>query len=346
MLWLGGLALALGASVWLRDRLHRLDAAPPGPYAVATATLHVAVSSGARVVRVVHPRVRTSSPRFPLVLFAPGWGGESGQSQSLLEALASHGYVLVAFDDVALDPPEPGASAAREAARTAVADWTSEAALLRTRAVGDVRVQLEVDKARQVLDALTALHARGVAALAQLDLSRVGILGFSFGGAVAAEATLADPRIRAAVNLDGWLFGEAVTRAVTKPYLLVTSEEAFPEEAALHAADDETRLTAAWCLRDRALHARMLGQPSFAWWLLEGAEHGDFTDALLSPRLAQRLSRGASARMAQRRALEALLVAFFGHALSDQPEPDAPRPGLRRIDRAASETDGDLALAR
>jgi dienelactone hydrolase len=40
----------------------------------------------------------------------------------------------------------------------------------------------------------------------RLDLESVGALGWSLGGVLALQASRDEPRIKAAVNLDGWLY--------------------------------------------------------------------------------------------------------------------------------------------
>ncbi|GBF77396.1 putative carboxylic ester hydrolase [Paenibacillus sp. 598K] len=41
----------------------------------------------------------------------------------------------------------------------------------------------------------------------RLDLSRIGMFGHSYGGAASAQMLLKDPRIKAAMNMDGTLYG-------------------------------------------------------------------------------------------------------------------------------------------
>jgi dienelactone hydrolase len=40
------------------------------------------------------------------------------------------------------------------------------------------------------------------------DLTRIGMLGWSFGGATSLQMSRDDPRVKAAVNYDGDLFGD------------------------------------------------------------------------------------------------------------------------------------------
>lgn len=59
-----------------------------------------------------------------------------------------------------------------------------------------------------VLDQLSALNAGSPASrfAGRLDLTRIGVIGHSVGGAVAYNLALHDPRIKAAIDLDGVVY--------------------------------------------------------------------------------------------------------------------------------------------
>jgi predicted dienelactone hydrolase len=71
-----------------------------------------------------------------------------------------------------------------------------------------------------------AEHAPLPAGLAgSLDLSRVGMFGWSLGGAASAQAMHDDPRIKAAINMDGRFWGPLAQEGVSRPFLLLTGTE-------------------------------------------------------------------------------------------------------------------------
>ncbi|MEI0739748.1 hypothetical protein VQ056_29130 [Paenibacillus sp. JTLBN-2024] len=49
----------------------------------------------------------------------------------------------------------------------------------------------------------------------RLDLNKVGMFGHSFGGATAAQMLLADGRVKAALNMDGTLYGKPCRKAAS-----------------------------------------------------------------------------------------------------------------------------------
>ena len=87
----------------------------------------------------------------------------------------------------------------------------------------------------------------------RLDLTSVGAIGMSFGGAAAVEWSIVDDRVGAAVNLDGFHYGSTLSGAeITTPYLLFSSEVArrWRNDFALSHARNE----AVWVLINQSQH--------------------------------------------------------------------------------------------
>lgn len=138
--------------------------------------------------------------RRPVVLYSPGGRQSRFLGTTLVEDLVSRGYVVVSVDHTPVSPvrfpdrlelPRSGVDA-------------GEVMRERVRDIGFV------------LDELSAFRS--------LDLSRVGMAGHSMGGFTTAETMLTDPRVDAGVNLDGSMdprYGQAATRGVTRPFLLM-----------------------------------------------------------------------------------------------------------------------------
>jgi predicted dienelactone hydrolase len=149
---------------------------------------------------------------FPVVLYSPGAGEDRTWNTTVVQDLASRGYVVVTID-APYDSSEvefPGGRVVGSVLNAELprAQKQGPAALAAlARKIVDVRVA----DARFVLDDLTALsrggHPSGTslpAGLARrLDLGRVGMFGVSAGGFTAAQAMAEDPRIRAGIDLDG-----------------------------------------------------------------------------------------------------------------------------------------------
>lgn len=161
----------------------------------------------------------------PVVLYSPAATNDGALDTGLVEDLVSHGYVVVTMDD-----PNESDEVEFPGGRLVVGtfDPTTPDQLLEAQ-------QIRAADTRFVLDELTVLnhggnpdaeHAPLPAGLAgSLDLSRVGMFGWSVGGAATAQVMHDDPRIVAGINLDGTFWGPLATEGVDRPFLLMTGSE-------------------------------------------------------------------------------------------------------------------------
>jgi predicted dienelactone hydrolase len=256
------------------------------------------------------PLSGTAEGAYPLLIYAPGWNGRRNDNHFLAGQLASFGYVVVAIDDI-------GATAA-EAAKYGEFDLTSEAGLARSRAAADLRLGLMVKRVSALIDWLRSRDEQvGGQMRARIDFNRIGFVGFSFGGAVAAEATLDEPRLKAVANMDGWHFGRSATIGVTVPYLIINSDYRTLEQD-LSGRSVAKRLTAELTLSDRALQMRAIAAGSAAVVLFRDTRHEDFTDDLFAPSLAAYIrhwNRDGAARIRLHASIASHLLQFFDRHL-------------------------------
>lgn len=279
------------------------------------------IRPGAVDWRGIRTHARTGAPvarsagRLPLVLFSSGDGGDRALGTTLVEELASRGYVVVALDSTyEADQVEfPGGRVER--ALPLPDELTPEviAALLEQHS------RARLADARFVLGQLDSL-ARGhnpdawrrplPAGLPEaLDPSRTGVFGQSLGGSVAAQLTHDDPRVRATADLDGEFVGPVARSGVGTPFLLMASGgkalDTDPSWASFWAA------STGW---KRALRLR-------------DAAHGSYTDLqVLLPQLTGHLSAPTVAELVgtidPRRSLaaqRAAVTAFFDLHLKRRP---------------------------
>lgn len=73
----------------------------------------------------------------------------------------------------------------------------------------------------QVLDRAGAQGVLPAGLPGRIDLTRLGVLGHSLGGATAAAALFGDDRLRAGVNLDGLVAGPVATEGLDRPFLVL-----------------------------------------------------------------------------------------------------------------------------
>jgi len=163
--------------------------------------------------------------RYPVVLYSPGGEADGAFDTDLVEDLVSHGYVVVTMDDTN-ESPEVEFPDGRLVLGTFVPSTTAQEL---------EQQQIRAADASFVLNELTVLnkgvnpdagHAPLPAGLAgSLDLSRVGMFGWSLGGAASAQAMHDDPRIKAAINMDGTFWGPLDQEGVNRPFLLLTGND-------------------------------------------------------------------------------------------------------------------------
>jgi len=64
----------------------------------------------------------------------------------------------------------------------------------------------------------------------ELNLNNIGVMGFSFGGGTAGLAAMTDERVKAGVNLDGWQPGHILEKNINRPFIYISGkghEKAF-----------------------------------------------------------------------------------------------------------------------
>jgi predicted dienelactone hydrolase len=219
----------------------------------------------------------SSQKLWPVVIFSPGFGGPRAWYTGLATQLASRGYVVLTLDhpyESAVTQLADGTIATR--VDTSPRDFEARepwmAAQLNVRAA-DFRFALD-----RVAEGAGRLKGH-------VDLSRVAAVGHSFGGATAVVATARDPRIGAAVNIDGTPYGEVPV--LDRPFLLLQSDYAVSSHGDNFMARNkliiEQATAPAWRYEVlRANHVVFMDAPLFfappARWALSqvfGADMGD-----------------------------------------------------------------------
>jgi dienelactone hydrolase len=294
----------------------RATPSPPGAYMPAGTARAVerltGVASGTFGALRVH--ARTSAPvvrrRHPVVIFSPGFTVPRGLSTLLVEELAGHGYIVVALDHTheTLAVEFPGG-------RLETGNLPQDLPTFRRA------LQVRVADVKFVLRRLRDLQRRGPFA-GRLNLSRIGIVGHSLGGATAASSMFVDRRLRAGILLDGTLHGAVVRHGLNRPFMIMNSAGTFERDA------------------NRQAFWTHLRGPRFNF-VLEGAGHYAFTDlAALTPQFAPNVPPALAAFpvgdiSADRAvpAVRAYVRAFLDRFLRSDRAPllDAPSPAYPEV---------------
>ena len=161
---------------------------------------------------------------YPVVIFRAGASASVLDYSTLIEDLASHGYVVAGFDApyrtgrvvfpdgrVRMRTPENNPEVAtgtefERRAKTLMDGWTNDMSF--------------------VLDRLAQLNAGDPSGkfTNRLDMTRVGVFGHSFGGAQAAQFCHDDPRCKAGIDIDGAPFGGVIQTGIDRPFMFILGD--------------------------------------------------------------------------------------------------------------------------
>jgi len=266
-------------------------------------------------------------PQYPVLLYSPSWRGVRYEDTFLVESLASHGYVVACIDH-----PYGSSSVSFPDGRVIRADnasfldLSSESTFETGMRVLREEVRVRAEDARFVLDQLAGWNLAGRASLGadsnplfrnRLDISRAGMFGFSFGGAVSAEACWMDPRFRACMNMDGTLVGDVAEHGMEQPYLYIEEKSDLPSAADLASNVASVRLTAMMAARDNLLADRYASYHV----ILAGTHHMNFSDIPLYCPLRRITHAGPIDPLRAMRIIKDYARAFFGKHLQGRAEP-------------------------
>ena len=205
---------------------------------------------------------------YPVIIFSHGLNGFRNQNTTLVQELASYGYVVAAIDhtyanaftvfpdgrvtfyepaifsDAPLDPPRNS--------NTLVKVWAQDMAF--------------------VLDQMAGWQEEaGNRFNGRLDLNHIGVFGHSTGGGAAAEFCLTDSRCTAGLGLDAWVepVSDAVQDGLLRPFIFIQADR-------WQSNSDHTNSTLARAIYEAGTDSYLL--------IVAGAAHYDFTDLpLFSP---------------------------------------------------------------
>ncbi len=206
----------------------------------------------------------TDAARYPVLIFEPGLGNIPTQYTTLLEDLASHGYVIFAItptysSDVVVFPDGRVIEATpagkldtnenpQTAANQLVMVWSQDVIFVMNQ-----------------LDRLST--APGNMWSQRLDLARLGVFGHSFGGATAAQVCHLDARCKAGINVDGDLAGDVVQTGLTKPFMVIQHDMGSCSDSNCRSFQLDIQAILRTVPRGASYHIS-----------IKGTEHFNFTD--------------------------------------------------------------------
>lgn len=265
----------------------------------------------------VSPPISRSQPRYPVLIFS----GPFNRFQNTFETeeLASHGFIVVGVDhpydsDLVVFPD--GRRIRVRKANTFL-DFASAEALRESTREVEFDLKVRVADIQLVLDQLKIWDSPDPAVPFSgcLDLARIGMFGHSFGGAVAAEVARRDPRIRAVINMDGWMFGESGPLGVPKPAFFMVDCTPRPTPAELSSGNEESRLVSHRIEQGYQDIERSMSRYGGDYLQVPGLEHMNYSDGPLHSQLKMRTGAGAIDARRAHELVDRLSLAFFQRSL-------------------------------
>lgn len=186
--------------------------------------------------------------RSPLILFSHAYTADRAVYTSLVNDLASRGFIVASVDHTwdAFTVEFPSG----EMAKGLFGSPISSKPVPEEELVGLVNM-----RTRDIRFVTTWLMKRNRARKSwlrhRIDRKRIGVAGHSLGGATAARVALVDRRFRAYADIDGSLFGEwPLTGKSDKPFLLFVAEDGLgsvlPKDKACRWFGNAARPKLAW----------------------------------------------------------------------------------------------------
>ncbi len=223
---------------------------------------------------------------FPVIIFMPGIAGDALYNV-YLEELASHGYVVLALEppgDVSVSIVGGDLIELNKEFQKSIDAGDREAIYAHRRKAHEVWK-------KDISATIKYLYDKGYK---YLDLSRIGLLGHSHGGAVVTDYCAIDERCRSGVNMDGWTRGAHTTQAFDKPFLLLANEQGLTK-----------------------LEELARNMPTAIYKKIPGAGHGAFSDmVLIKQPLRWYLGIVTYDPAEVRRVIQKELVTFFDRTLT------------------------------
>lgn len=231
--------------------------------------------------------VATTRSKYPVVVFAPGYGSSPAEYAGLIEDLVSHGYIVAGIVPtyfssytVFLDGRVVGQyQSARDVPGAPSSSWD------RPGPVSDAVYRLWTGDIRFTITQLEKLNADAKSRLQGcFDFARTGVFGHSMGATATAQVAKDDARVRAAILLDGTLMGDVVRNPVIPKPLLLISASSFKGKDRQPGAKGRTEVM------NTLLHN---GRPSYVV-TIAGTVHSSFADMGVMPFAKDIAGQGAN----------------------------------------------------
>lgn len=196
--------------------------------------------------------IALDQPIYPIIIFSPGWGAPTNLYSSLLEDLASHGYIVVGINYPYVTNPVvfPDGRIIRGIKQSQDPQ--------EKKSMSKKEMETWIQDIDFVIDELSRISLSNNIFKDKLNIKRIGIFGHSFGGSVAVETCRNNKRCVAGSDIEGKLYND---EPLEKPFMFI---------AAPHAQE------VLQPIKDLSIKSK-----DSKYIELDGSNHGSFTDLYL-----------------------------------------------------------------
>ncbi|QBD79443.1 carboxylic ester hydrolase [Ktedonosporobacter rubrisoli] len=274
--------------------------------------------------------VAADQASYPVIIMLEGRRGYRQMLTYEVEALVSHGYIVVGLD-------QPGIAATvvfpdgHQIALTGLLDQVnslvdqsldpaSVAPQFNGRTFKDGISKYFAQDVSFTLDQLAALNTKDPQGIlsGKLDLAHTGVVGFSDGAMVGADASLRDQRIKASLLIDNAMPAAVVKEGLRQPAMWITRPAEWMRRDGQKSSDWSEKYIVLAQTTMRKVYSSLPADGYFVQ--IPGTLHIDFNDAdLISPLFP---AVGLSGPIGSQRAHEivnAYALAFFDNHLKGEP---------------------------
>jgi len=249
--------------------------------------------------------VAQTEARLPVITYSTS--GLMSSHMALFEELASHGYLVLCIGHPHWNPflygadgevipfdgqneyykawwAEENHAAVKEAKEQITVAKTTEAQEraqrrhneLKPVAISDLRKWAE--DIGFVLDELEKLNSGSGFLGGTLDLERVGVMGFSKGGAATGQFCATDERCKAGINLTGFMYGDILDIDLAQPFLFMSQEETWCRDCFVNDLYYKRAESSAYQMKVRGSRHASFGDPCLWGGLFESFDEGATID--------------------------------------------------------------------
>ncbi|WP_240644535.1 acetylhydrolase [Paenibacillus paeoniae] len=255
---------------------------------------------------IVNVDISKEEPSYPVLLFSHGLTGNKMQNTFQVEQLVSQGYIVVGIDHTYSSTASIFPDG--RVAPLMMPDITSIADLDKANAQWVEDIQFVLDQIEEL-----AANDPDQRFTGRMDMDHVGMFGHSFGGATSMQVLMRDSRVKAALNMDGALYGELriPEEGLNKPFMMMSADSSVEN---MKKTTEGSPIDMTKEVLPRFDHITKGGN---YWMILKETTHISFTDFVLFSPLFQ-LMQGRDIQEGFN-LINDYSQDFFDHYLKQQP---------------------------